>query len=409
MKRITLSVLATALVLFFVININKTQTLATKTEISKEKKEAEENPIIKELAFNFDQFFQRKMYSTRTPGAAAVIIQDSTVYLLKGYGRTVNSRSRAEFIDENTVFRLGSVSKGFGSILAAIMDEKGYLDLDEKVQHYIPEFSLRNQSQASEITLKHVLSHTTGISYHAYTNLIESGWEMDDIINRFPNAKLHGEAGQIYSYQNAMYSVAGEVIERQTGKTLEEVFQDEIFNPLNMDNASVTYEGIKNNENHAQPHQFKKYWKPERITKKYYNAIPAGGVNASINDMAEWLQLLLGNRPDVISEASLDEVFTPYVNTQNKRKYLSNWKDVEKSLYGLGWRVVDRKDDTIIYHGGFVNGFKADIAMNREDKLAICILQNCPSSLSTASIPYFLNEYERLKKEAIEKASEGGL
>ncbi len=357
------------------------------------------NPRFQEFVEHFEEHFKKEMKKTGTPGASMVIIQDTSVYLLKGYGYRKNKWKEKLPVDENTVFRIGSLSKGFGSILTGTFVDQGILTFDDKVQNHLPDFSLKDKDQASRINLRHVLSHTTGISYHAYTDLIENKWKFDKIMSMFPKAKLATKEGEEYSYQNAMFSVVGKVMEVKSNKPLPQIYQENLFDPLGMENASVTYEGITQNKNHAIPHRLrKKSWKPLKLTKKYYNAVPAGGVNASINDMSKWCQLLLGNREDVLSNEVLDDIYTPHIKTKIIRKYFSRWKDVNEHHYGLGWRIVKRDQDELIYHGGYVNNFKSEILINKEDKVAICILSNAPSGLTSRTIPLFLNMYEDYKK-----------
>ena len=172
-----------------------------------------------------------------------------------------------------------------------------------------------------------------------------------------------------------------------------------------MANASSSYEELIASNNYSYPHAGGgQHWGKRKISKKYFNAIPAGGINASISDMGKYLQLLLGNRPDLLSEANLDQIFEPIVNTRNKRKYFHRWPFVEEAYYGLGHRIVTTKEDILIYHGGYVNGYKSEISLNRKDKVAICVLTNAPSALSGKSIPAFWKRYKAMKKR---KESEG--
>jgi beta-lactamase class C len=356
------------------------------------------NPHFQDFADNFDQYFQTQQTNTYTPGAAVVIVKDTSVYLMKGYGLKRNSSRNIDSIDVNTLFRIGSLSKGFASILAGTYVEDDLIEWDDKVQDYIPEFELNNANRGSDVSIEHLLSQTSGVSYHAYTSAIESGWSLDKITPRFKTVKLTGSPGEVYSYQNAVYSLVGKIFEQKSKIPLDSIYQERLFNPLGMKDASVTYKGMKNAKNRATPHLFRRYWKPTSITKKYYNAIPAGGVNASIADMTQWLQLILGNREDVIKKETLDKIFSSHINTHNRRKYFSKWRGVKESHYGLGWRVVKRTNDTFIYHGGYVNGFKSEILMNREDKVAICVLTNAPSQLSSIAIPTFINKYDHYRE-----------
>ena len=96
------------------------------------------------------------------------------------------------------------------------------------------------------------------------------------------------------------------------------------WDPANMDHASCTLEGLKRYDNIAFPHQYwrkRGYYVPIRLNEKYYNAVSAGGVNASIADMAHYMQILLGNRPDIASDDVLGKVFEPSVEIRNRTHF----------------------------------------------------------------------------------------
>lgn len=94
-------------------------------------------------------------------------------------------------MDANTVFRVGSLSKGFAGVLSGILVSQGTLAWDEPVQQLVPEFKLRDRAQTGRIQLWHLLSHTTGLPYHAYTHLIEQGYDIPTLMKyRFPTVPL---------------------------------------------------------------------------------------------------------------------------------------------------------------------------------------------------------------------------
>jgi beta-lactamase class C len=130
------------------------------------------------------------------------------------------------------------------------------------------------------------------------------------------------------------------------------------------------------------------------VSTKFYNAVAAGGVNASISDMSQWLLLLLGNRPDLIHPSTLDTVFAPRIKTNNERRFFSDWLGDKEAFYGLGWRILHTPTDTIIYHGGYVNSYKGEVAINRKEKVGVCILMNGAGSLAGTLIPGFFERYE---------------
>lgn len=342
----------------------------------------------------YDRFFAGQMALTNTPGAAVVIVKDGKVVFMRGYG--VKMAGGRDSVDANTMFRIGSLSKGFAGVLTGILVQDSLLEWGERVQKRYPKFTLRDREQAQRIQLWHLLSHTTGLPYHAYTHLIERGLDIPKIVTEyFPKTPLCGKEGEFFSYQNAAFCAVEEVMLGATGKTYQELLGEKIFGPARMRSASCDYETIIRASDKALPHfQTRQGWKCGPISKEYYNSKAAGGVNASIADMGEWLKLLLGHRPDIVADTTLDHVFHPVIRTDKERRIFSGWLDREAASYALGWRVLQDGADTIIYHGGYVNGFKGEIAFNRRDDIGVCVLFNANSEFSRTCVPVFFENWK---------------
>lgn len=350
---------------------------------------------------DYDRYFSREMANTQTPGAAVVIVLDSQIVFIKGYGKRVFGHP--EPVDENTVFRIGSLSKGFAGVLTGRLVQENVIHWDDPVQQYYPDFTLRDKAQAKRIRLWHLLSHTTGLPYHAFTNLIEQGYDTHRIISEFfPKAPVCGVEGSFFSYQNVAFCAIEEVMKKATGQTYQELLTNKIFRPAGMRTASCDYSSIRACTDKACPHIriSNTAWVADSISSLYYNSAAAGGVNASIADMGEWLKVLLGYKPEVVSNTTLDKVFTPVVKTGKERRIMPHWIDRDAAAYAMGWRVLQHKSDTIIYHGGFVNGYKGEIAFDRKAKVGICVLFNAATELSGNCIQEF---FERWQQKQVKK------
>ena len=352
------------------------------------------NPHVERYATDYQALVAQAFEETGVPGAAVVLVHDTSVLVMQGLG--LRDMATTDSVDVHTVFRLGSVSKGFASVLAGTLVDRGQLDWSDKVQAYVPDFVLSSPEQARRVTIKHLLSHTTGLPYHTYTNLIEYGEDIPSVASRFSGVPLIAPEGEIYSYQNAAFGLIEEVARTATGKTYPSLVIARLLSPLDMRDASVTYDGITGDPNRAKPHvRTTRSWRAYPVSDTYYNAVSAGGINASIADMAPWLQLLLGNRPDVISAAALDTIFTPVVKTKNEGRYFRSWPQVQEAYYGLGWRVLDCGPDTLVYHGGYVNSYRSEIAVNRREKLAVCVLASVPGQFTGRCIRGAFELYEQ--------------
>jgi len=355
---------------------------------------ADPNPYMQLVIVDYTEFIDRAIKKGIAPGAAVAIIRDTSIVFLKGFG--LREIGTTDSIDVNSVFRLGSVSKCFASILAGTLVSDHLINWDDPIIKYIPQFELKKKEQTDKLTVRHVLSHTTGLPYHAYTNMIEEHLPFDTLMGYLKQVNLFGEPGQIYSYQNVGYSLIGKVVEAVTHQSFEAALKERIFKPLRMRTGSASYEAIINRENVAQPHYFShKHWVSVPISDTYYNVAPAGGVNASISDMALWLQALLTGTPAIMSDSTMHEVFEPQVKATSKNRNFRKWKRPKASYYALGWRILTFKNDTIEYHGGYVNGYRSEVAIDRKNKLAICVLTNSPGSLADQAIPEFLKRYSQ--------------
>lgn len=357
------------------------------------------NPHLQELLNDYETEIISLSKESNTPGLAIAIVYDSTIVYLKPFG--VKQAGNSDKVDVNTVFRIASVSKCFASFLTGILVEDSIFSWDNHVVDYLPKFTLKSPEETQKLSISHVLSHTTGLPYHAYTNMVEEGSSLDSMLSWLKNINLVSKVGDAYSYQNVAYSVIGPVIQSATGKTYESQMLEKVFLPLKMKTASIDYASIMQNPNVARPHMRKnKQWRPAKITDTYYNVAPAGGINASISDMAQWMIALLGNREDVITKATLSHLYSPLVKARSKNRNYGRMHKLSDSFYGLGWRILYYPNDTLIYHGGYVNGYRSEVAVNPKDKIAVCLLANAPGSLADNGIPLFFDLFH-LRREAI--------
>jgi len=350
------------------------------------------NPYLRALTEEYDRFFADSMTGSQTPGAAVVIVQDSSIIFERGYG--LKSNGTQDSVDIHTVFRIGSLSKGFAGVLTGLLVEEGKLHWEDPIMQFVPGFALSSAEQAGQVQLAHLLSHTTGLPYHAYTNMIEAGYDLRSIAPMFARLPLNGKAGEVFSYQNAAFSLIGEAMQAATGKGYPELLAEKIFQPAGMVDASADWASIHRCADKALPHNpTGAGWRPDTISTRFFNAAPAGGVNASISDMGQWLRLLLGYRPGIVSGNTLEKVFRPVIKTHNERRYFNQWTGPKEAYYAMGWRVLVNGADTLLYHGGSVNGFRGEIALDRKNGSAICTLFNAATPLANTCIPAFFDRY----------------
>lgn len=342
---------------------------------------------------SFQLYLSHNISRTRLVGAAVAVVYKGQVVMLEPYGvRKVNTQ---DSVTPNTVFRLASVSKGFGGVLAAKLHNHNILDLDTTVISYLPDFRLRRRANQHTITIKNLLSHTTGVVAHSFDPSIEAGASFASIYHSFPVANITAQTGRVYTYQNALFSVFDSIAHKQTGYSIHQLLQDSIFSPLGMYDASTSFSEFTESDNFAYPHALNRrgVFSQIRLNPRYYSVTSAAGINASITDMSKWLQALLGHHEQVISMHDIETITVPQISSPIPYITQKNWGGVSNRSYGLGWRILRVQNNTVIQHGGFVDGYRAEIAFCSDKEIGIVFLSNSPHLFIAEVVPYFMIQF----------------
>ncbi len=337
-------------------------------------------------------YFDKAIASGDIVGAGVSIVKGDSIVISEGFGKRNIDTDQA--VDGQTIFRLGSLSKGFTGILAVNIVNEGKLHWDDKVRDQIPGFQLGDSDNTDKITLANLLSHTAGAPYHSFTNLIEAGLPLSEIAERFKEVRPIGNPGAIYSYQNALFALSADMIYNATGMEITKSLEDRFFKPLEMCATTTDYESLEHAENVALPHsKWKNGWRSKKLNDHYFNAIAAGGISASSMDMGKWMRFILGHNPEIMSRSSLEKAFRPLIEIKGHSKYYQRWPGHVSSHYGFGWRIhkyVDEGTDqeqTIWHHGGSINNYRNEIAVYPEADIGICVLLNSNSRLAKTVVP----------------------
>lgn len=338
-------------------------------------------------------FLETRLDSANNVGAAVTIVTKEKILLLETFG--VKKAGTKDSVNTHTVFRLASVSKGFSGVLACILEEEGFFSFQDKVVSFLPGFRLKDSLNTQNLNIQHLLSHTSGLVPHAYDNLIEDEVPMHLIVKNLSEVDISAPPGVLYGYQNVVFSLIDTISYIQTGTRFGNLMEKYIFKPLHMSDASVGKKIFtRKNANLASPHRkVSSTYIADPFNLGYYNISPAAGVNASISDLSKWLQALLGHDNTVIDSLVLSKITEPQIISPLKYRYTRSWDKIDSKYYSLGWRIYQYKGRKIIYHGGYVKGYRAEIAFCPDENIGIAFLQNSPNGVASISIPAFFNSY----------------
>ncbi len=330
-------------------------------------------------------------------GLGVAVVKGGETQLLKTWG-VVEIGGAA--VTPETVFRVGSLSKGFTAALAGKAMTEGLLSPSDPVTRFAPALRLAGGAERS-LELGHLLSHQTGLPPNAYDNLLEAGAPLAEIYPKYRGVKLICPVGECYAYQNIAFDAARLAIVSAFGESFSFALEKRLFAPLGMKSASADEAGLSASGDWARPHVRDRVkgaensfgpWRETSIKPVYWRVPAAGGVNASIRDMAGWLKAQMGYAPETLSRETLDLIFTPRVNSPGENVRMRNVSPRFKAAqYAFGWRRYAYEGEPVVAHSGTVEGYGAQIAFLPERDTGVVILSNARSRRLWRILPAFLD------------------
>ncbi|HET9483057.1 MAG TPA: serine hydrolase domain-containing protein [Xanthomonadales bacterium] len=345
------------------------------------------------IVAEFEQLQDGVMRTGLVTGLAAVVVKDGKVVSRRGLG--VADVATRKPVTTRTVFRLASLSKAFAATLTALLVDRGYVRWDDRVQDLVPAFELSNKREASKLTVDALLSHRVGISHNAHDLLLERDQPYPMLAYKLREVPMICSVGDCYAYQNVAYSLIGDITFAVTGDFFYHQVERLLFHPLGMTTATYGRDALEASAEYARPHVRRgKSWVSVRPKESYYRLPPAAGVNASVEDLTQWLLAQLGHRPDVLPRALLDTLHTPVVETPGERLG-SSWRRerVTAASYAKGWRVYDYAGERMVFHAGAVQGYRAMLGFFPQRDFGFALVWNCDSSVPAGLLPSLVDRY----------------
>jgi CubicO group peptidase (beta-lactamase class C family) len=352
-----------------------------------------------DLATRVDALVADAMKERQVPGMSVGIERNGEVLLARGYGLADVENSVAA--TENTVYRIGSVTKQFTAAAILLLAERGAVALDDDVREYLPDYETHGRT----ITVHQLLNHTCGIK--GYTEMEEfwkqgrldlSATEMMELFGKVP---LEFEPGDRWQYSNSGYFLLGLIVEKASGKSYEDFLREEMWEPLGdflreemweplgleqtwyLDNAPIVArraEGYELREDRIVNDD------PLSMRLPY----SAGSLGSSVEDLMAWQRALVSNR--LLEASSFVRMTTP-----------GELNDGKPLTYAYGLSVGKMEGHRKVSHGGGINGFRAQLAWYPDDALTVVVLANSgsanPGPLESAIARAVLGIAERVVQE----------
>jgi CubicO group peptidase (beta-lactamase class C family) len=330
-------------------------------------------PAAREFAV-IERFVRQEMAAQRIPGLALGIVRDDRIAYVRGFGKADDS-GRA--VTPQTPFIIGSLSKSFTALAIMQLVERGEVELDAPVQRYLPWFRVADEQASGEITVRHLLNHTSGLSTKTGRSYQGSGDTSDaaleKAVRKLHTVELTAPVGETHQYSTINYSVLGLIVQTVAGRSYESYVQTEILDPLQM-RDSFTSEAAAEHEGLASGYH---YWfgRPRAAHLPYNRGlIAAGYLISSAEDMTHYLIAQLnGGRygtASVLSPAGVRELHQPAVRTPKA-----------DTSYGMGWFVGPINGIPAIHHQGETFNFHANAVLVPESSTGVIVLMNAENSV----------------------------
>lgn len=326
-------------------------------------------------------YIENYLEEQRIPGAAISIVENDSVIYSESFGNTGGNELDVTSV---TPFLLGSISKSFTALAVLKLAEEGLIGLDDPVKQYLPSFTLKDKITSSKITIKQLLTQTSGISTYDGMAISDLGSDKRDAIQTniqlLSDTELIETPGTLHQYSNANYSILAALIEEVSGQSYPEFMDEHVFQPLEMNHTAADIESA-NDRGYQSGYQ---YWFgfPVKSKVPYDNGgAPYGYITASSNDMVNYLIALIDrNEEKLVKEELLDLSFSPHVQTGENR------------YYGFGWRITDPgSNNEMIWHSGSTPYSRTDIFFYPKSKWGAIILTNKEHILEEAALIHFRN------------------
>jgi CubicO group peptidase (beta-lactamase class C family) len=295
------------------------------------------------------------LYEQGQFNGAILVAEKGDVIYRRAFGKA-NFQTGANFTPE-IPSDIGSLTKQFTAMAIMILAERSKLNYDDPVSKYIPEFS--GSPHVSKVTLRHLLTHTSGIPDYGDLGIDDSGLTQKGLIAAILEKEgLLSKPGQKYRYSNPGYSLLAIVVQRVSGKAFGDFLEQEIFEPVSMSNTFV-YDGPGKKKALAAIG----YDQFGQIDDGEPTAIPGdGGIYSTVDDLLKWDQALYTDK--LVHQSTLSAAFTPGKVEEGS------------STYGFGWNVTENGRDKYVWHTGSHAGFRAFVERRLTERVTVLMLTN---------------------------------
>jgi CubicO group peptidase (beta-lactamase class C family) len=322
-----------------------------------------------------DQMAATLMQRTGLPGMAIAVVRsdptnpqtDARILYAKGFG--VRDLKASGAVDADTVFQIASMSKSIGATVVAQQVGLGGISWNTPVQRELPWFRLSDPVAGQRVTIGDLYAHRSGLPGQAGDMLEMVGYDRDYVLRHMVDLPLK-PLGTTYAYSNFGMTAGGVAVATAAGLEWADLSKQVLYQPLGMSRTSSRFSDFDALGNRAYGHiQERGKWKHSEVRHPDAQS-PAGGVSSSVNDVARWMMMLLGQGryqgQRVVDATALSAALTPQIQV------------APGNYYGFGFALRSTASGRLAYNhsGAFAIGASTSFTVIPSAGLGIVVLTN---------------------------------
>ncbi len=335
--------------------------------------------------------------AARTPTVAIGILTSRGLVHFRGFGAKDGAGGPPPDVD--TAFRVGSTAKAVLGALEGMAVDRGQLSWSDRVALLHPDFRMADPQVTADFQIVDLLAQRAGTPAYMLSYMMHLNYPAGDLVRGLQYVQPVTPFRTTFAYQNVPHTVAADIVAPRLGAAdWAAALNQELLIPLGMFHASSGHGAFYETPNRATGYQFDVYTGRLQPIRPDYSNIndmvgqqPSGGLNASVGDMARWLQLQLGRGTvdgrQYLRRETVEATWRPLVPVATPGRHLPG----SVMSYATGWMVEQTGDERVVWHDGDVEGFKTDIAFLPNHDIGIIALSNLTQSRATSpAVHYFV-------------------
>ena len=318
------------------------------------------------------------------PGIAVAVVKDGQVVLERGYG--VRELGKPAPVEADTLFAIASNTKAFTATSLNLLAEQGKLKMDDRVIDHLPSFRMSDPYVTGDMRIRDLLAHRSGLSLGAGDLLFwpTTTYSNTEVVQRLGKVPLKAGFRDRYAYDNILYAVAQQVIEKVSGQSYADFLQQHIFTPVGMTGTRFNADHLQPGDKAATGHAKFDFTDLRTVAPlTWSNNAGAGGVYSSVHDMARWMQVQLaqGRLQDGTplfspkTQQAMWQMITPQVVPEPSVPQLAPARP-NFAGYGEGWSLSDYRGEKLVWHTGGWPGMVSRVTLVPGRNLGVVVLTN---------------------------------